>query len=1121
MDSPSYAAHMGLSTSISSLSSSVSSARSNPQSSISKTYRQASTLFLTRRLPEALSTVSPLITQPPSDHPEGAFEPAPVARASRTTRIKVWSLYLTILNAILELDSDEGKESFGTQEWRALCVKVRDGEVWEEVIRNGYHGVEGDVDADVVINLATLLLTHAKNQNVNQKRLENYLAAARTPNLDISERFKNPTKRLQSPAKGASNGADTPRDLNARVKILELYTLHVLPRNNEWGYAAEFITNSAVLDEERREAFLQALQSLQEEQEEAERREQEERQRREDAIRRDIEEARRLRAENEERERKRLEEERRDRKRREEGSEVDYGIDKTPSVASSVRGSSSQKSGRGKGSATPARKPATKQPTPGSAKLPSKASSSQPVSLANRASMVISNVQNLVQELSLRFQTNPFVLYRTLAFIITLLLMLSRRNIRERISKILGQSWDKVKATAGMGVKHRLYMEEATYICPRTTQINNLGTTITVFFQTLAEGALVADAHQGGGAHVGVADRTFAVALVAEAADCDAGLRSAPSLNHGNRRRHGDPEEESVAFTSSRRRNSETSIAADEQRRARRLFGGILGTLSRSQPSPQQKKRLEADSAQLERVKNQRKEGDKIRAEKVAKRQAIRAKEQEKLEEDMMDARHKRMFALAHSLKTRSEPRLYYQPWKLTDEQEDIIDDQISETRDTVDRELRDFRLKKGISDDNHSHGRKESPSPKATAGERKNSLQDTNPKPTPAISSSQPLKYKDPDDNNEEMVQDKEDTRPTSTKMFPDHITPNDPRVGHHIYTTSLSKVTYHYLLANPPSNEPNGTVLLIHGWPDFSYGWRYQIPYLLSLNLRVVVPDMIGYGHTSAPQNLELYSLKHVSDDMAELMAKEVLADSPNKRFIIGGHDWGGFFVWRFILYYPYLVQGVFSVCTPYSAPREQYLDLETITRYKPNFKYQLHLASGAVDNYVTTRDRLRAFFNGIFGGRTPEGKSIFTTENGVDLEQLLRVGPSPIIPPGDIEYYVDEYMANPDARGKPLRGGLNWYRTTRIKWEEELPLAQAKVGSEEKKISTPALMVLAKNDATLPPSMARGMDQYFENLTVRGVETSHWALVEDPVGVNGFIGEFIRGVLEKEGRPTKASL
>lgn len=141
-----------LSSSISSLSSATLT-RPTPNH-ISKTYRQASQLFLTRRLPEALSTVLPLVTPPsPEDGNADGAEPAPIARASRSTRIKVWSLYLTILNAILELDPNEGKEAFGAQEWRTLCTKVREGNVWEEVVRNGYHGVEGDVDSDVVINL--------------------------------------------------------------------------------------------------------------------------------------------------------------------------------------------------------------------------------------------------------------------------------------------------------------------------------------------------------------------------------------------------------------------------------------------------------------------------------------------------------------------------------------------------------------------------------------------------------------------------------------------------------------------------------------------------------------------------------------------------------------------------------------------------------------------------------------------------------------------------------------------------------------------------------------------------------------------------------------------------------
>ncbi|KAK3692857.1 peroxin 26 [Podospora appendiculata] len=436
----------GLSASISSLSS-ASSARHSSSSNISRAYRQASTLFLTRRLPEALSTVLPLITPPPSDDPNGgaSFEPAPVARASRATRIKVWSLYLTVLNAILELDADEGKEAFGTQEWRALCTKVRDGEVWEEVVHNGYHGVEGDVDADVVINLATLLLAHAKTQILNQKRLENYLAAARTPDLDISDRFSTSgtPRRLRSPAKGAAaGGADTPRDLNARVKILELYTLHVLLRNNEWEYARDFISMSPVLDEERREAFLQALQSLHEEQHEAERHEKEERQRREDALRRDMEEARRLRAENEERERKRLEEER----VRREGSEIDYGIERSPSQAGSSSGKGASR--RSKSTARPL--PATKKVVKAAvaAPLPTPAAS-----LGSRASMALTSVRAVAQRLALSFQANPFAVYRALAFVVGLLLMLSRKGIREKVARVLGTGWGKVRATAGMGVK--------------------------------------------------------------------------------------------------------------------------------------------------------------------------------------------------------------------------------------------------------------------------------------------------------------------------------------------------------------------------------------------------------------------------------------------------------------------------------------------------------------------------------------------------------------------------------------------------------------------------------------------------------------------------------------------
>lgn len=497
-------ASQSLRSSISSLGS--PAAARHAASYVSKTYRQSSTLFLTRRLPEALSTITPLITvTPPSpsqqpEAPNGTTEPAPVARASRNTRIKVWTLYIAILNAIVALDPDEGKEALGTHEWRALCAKVRDGDVWEEVVQNGYHGVEADVDSDVVINLcvnfnlhnstpllvatsrltshprATLLLTHARTQTLNQKRLENYLAASATPNLDLSGHF-SPAQQQGPPRVGgggvgappsarprsqsrARSGADTPRDLNARVKILELYTLHVLIRNNEWEYAREFISASSVLDEERREAFLQALQSLQEDQLEAERRERDERLRQEEQLRRDVEEARRLRAENEGRERRRLEEERA--RRREGGSEVDYGIDAAGGGGggggSSVGGSSAGKGASRRNRAQTGGSSRSSRARPaagggGGGTSPNKSKAVAPASLGARAAVVFANVRAMIERMSVTLHTNPMLLMRLLAFIIGLVVMFGKKNMRERIARILGTSWNKVKATAGMGTK--------------------------------------------------------------------------------------------------------------------------------------------------------------------------------------------------------------------------------------------------------------------------------------------------------------------------------------------------------------------------------------------------------------------------------------------------------------------------------------------------------------------------------------------------------------------------------------------------------------------------------------------------------------------------------------------
>jgi len=76
-----------------------------------------------------------------------------IASASTSQRIKTWSLYATLLNTIVELGDEEGKQDFGSKLYREIVRNVQSGEVWEQVVRDGYMNREASVDAEVVYNL--------------------------------------------------------------------------------------------------------------------------------------------------------------------------------------------------------------------------------------------------------------------------------------------------------------------------------------------------------------------------------------------------------------------------------------------------------------------------------------------------------------------------------------------------------------------------------------------------------------------------------------------------------------------------------------------------------------------------------------------------------------------------------------------------------------------------------------------------------------------------------------------------------------------------------------------------------------------------------------------------------
>ncbi|KAI5926364.1 pinin/SDK/memA/ protein conserved region-domain-containing protein [Camillea tinctor] len=137
------------------------------------------------------------------------------------------------------------------------------------------------------------------------------------------------------------------------------------------------------------------------------------------------------------------------------------------------------------------------------------------------------------------------------------------------------------------------------------------------------------------------------------------------------------------------------STIQEEKRRGKRLFGGLLSTLSQTTTSSQQKRRQEIERRQQAKVHQQQAEDDKHREEKLAKLKIIRKIEQVKFDEQVMQTRHSNMRATARFLQTQSNPKIYYLPWKLAKKQEDIIDDQVRDVEDIIDKEVVEFKQQK------------------------------------------------------------------------------------------------------------------------------------------------------------------------------------------------------------------------------------------------------------------------------------------------------------------------------------------------------------------------------------------------------------------------------------------
>lgn len=101
-----------------------------------------------------------------------------------------------------------------------------------------------------------------------------------------------------------------------------------------------------------------------------------------------------------------------------------------------------------------------------------------------------------------------------------------------------------------------------------------------------------------------------------------------------------------------------------------------------------------------------------------------------------------------------------------------------------------------------------------------------------------------------------------------------------------SVGSIQLHVVQFGPPEGRP---VMLLHGFPDFWFGWRRQVGALASAGYRVIIPDQRGYNSSDKPRGIGEYTLSKLVGDVV------ALADALGLlRFHLVGHDWGGIVAW-----------------------------------------------------------------------------------------------------------------------------------------------------------------------------------------------------------------------------------
>ncbi len=262
----------------------------------------------------------------------------------------------------------------------------------------------------------------------------------------------------------------------------------------------------------------------------------------------------------------------------------------------------------------------------------------------------------------------------------------------------------------------------------------------------------------------------------------------------------------------------------------------------------------------------------------------------------------------------------------------------------------------------------------------------------------------------------------------------------------------------------------LLLHGFPENSYSWRYQMPLLADMGYRVWAPNLRGYGRSSKPKGIGAYAIDNLIDDVRGLVDA-----AGAKSVTLMAHDWGAIVAWYAAMAQVKPIDQLVIMNVPHpGAARTHSRNWDQLRKSWYIFFFQIPW----LPEFVLGRNDAAAIERAF-------------VEMAVDKSQFPRA-------------VTDVFRRNAMIPGA-LNRMVNYYRALL----RRRPKHPALVGGQLPLIETPTLIVWGEEDTALSKSLTYGTDKFVRDLTIRYLPgVSHWVQQEAPETVNAMLSDFLTG-------------